>query len=84
MDDLTRQIKIFEFLSSFNNDTKLLVERLASRYRDKPKEPADIVFNTVATLCLRIIISATPPKAWGVIMLSITKAIAKELKKEDK
>lgn len=84
MNEIEQQLKTLQFLGSFTKEIEGLIQRLRARYKDKPKEPAIIVIDTVASICGRLILGTAPVQCWEPILTAIIQGLAKEYKKDDR
>lgn len=74
-DDIEKQIKVFEFLKTFDDDVKRIVEKLIQRYKVKPTERADIVISTAVTICGRIIAKTIPQEIWEQALVVLAEGL---------
>jgi len=82
MDEIDENLATLQYLKKFEDKVQSLIVELRQRYADKPKEPARIVCNVVATICARLIIGTSPVLFWKQMFTGIANALEKEIKKE--
>ena len=78
MDEIDEQLATLQYLKKFEGEVQSLIERLRTRYNDKPKEPARIVLNVVTTICARLIVGTSPLTFWDSMLYGLAEAIKKE------